>query len=323
MIASVEITGVSKVVPGRVVTNFDLEKLVNTSDAWITKRTGIHTRHISEEETAVDMAVEAAAKAIDHAGMDKKDIGLIIASTITSEYVTPSMADYVKRGLDIDAVAMDISAGCTGFVFALITAASLMDTLNIDNALVIASETLSKYADWTDRRTCVLFGDGAGAVVLKRGAVPCLHFPILEGTADREDVLYCLREKRSTPFSKAEEPVPEYIHMKGTDVFTYAVSVIEGILRKLLQKCGDKPYNKIIPHQANEKIIDYVIRKMDMQYDQCYINIGEYANTSSATIPIAIFDAYEKGWLTKGDRVALVGFGAGLSCGGVVIDWTI
>lgn len=323
MIASVEITGVSKVVPRRVVTNFDLEKLVDTSDAWITKRTGIHTRHISEDETAVDMAVEAAAKALDHAGMDKKDLGLIIASTITSEYVTPSMADYVKKKLDIDAVAMDISAGCTGFVFAMITAASLMDTLNIDNALVIASETLSKYTDWTDRRTCVLFGDGAGAVVLKRSAVPCVHFPILEGTSDREDVLYCQREKRSTPFSPVEDIAPEYIHMKGTDVFTYAVGAVEGVLRKLLQKCGDKPYNKIIPHQANEKIIDYVIRKMDLDYEQYFINIGEYANTSSATIPIAIFDAYEKGWLKKGDRVALVGFGAGLTCGGVVIDWTI
>ncbi len=323
MIASVQITGVSKVVPGRVVTNLDLEKLVDTSDAWITKRTGIHTRHVVEDETAVGMALEAAEKAIDHAGMDKKDIGLIIASTITSDYVTPSMADCVKKGLDIDAVAMDIGAGCTGFVFALITAASLMDTLNIDNALVIASETLTKFADWTDRRTCVLFGDGAGAMVLKRGTAACLHHPILEGTADREDVLYGLREKRSTPFSQAQECETEYIHMKGTDVFTYAVSAVEDILRKLLQKCGDKPYNKIIPHQANEKIIDYVIRKMDIQYDQCYINIGEYANTSSATIPIAVFDAYEKGWLVKGDRVALVGFGAGLTCGGVVIDWTI
>lgn len=323
MIASVEIAGVSKVVPGRVVTNNDLTALVETNDEWIVKRTGIHTRHIVEDETAVGMAVEAAKKALDHAGMDKKDIGLIIASTITSEYVTPSMADYVKKRLDIDAVAMDIGAGCTGFVFSLITAASLMDTLNIDNALVIASETLSKYADWSDRRTCVLFGDGAGAVVLRRGDVPCLHYPILEGTPDKEDVLYCLREKRSTPFSPVTDITTEYIHMTGTEVFTYAVGAVEGVLRKLLQKCGDKPYNKVIPHQANEKIIDYVIRKMDLDNDQYFINIGEYANTSSATIPIALFDAYEKGWLKKGDRVALVGFGAGLTCGGVVIDWTI
>ncbi len=323
MIAPVEIAGVAKVVPERIVTNFEMEKLVDTSDEWITKRTGIHTRHIVTEETAVGMAVEAAQKAIAHAGIDKNDVGLIIGSTITSEYVTPSMADYVKKMLQIDAVAMDISAGCSGFIFSLTTASSLMDTLHIDTAVVIASETLSKYTDWTDRSTCVLFGDGAGAVVLKKSSKPCLHYPILAGTADTEDVLYGYRERRNTPFCKTESIEKEYLHMKGSEVFTYAVGAVEDILRQLLEKCGDQPYNKIIPHQANEKIIDYVIRKMEMKYEQCFINIGEYANTSSATIPIAMFDAYEKGWLKKGDRVALVGFGAGLSCGGVVIDWTI
>lgn len=323
MIASVEIAGVAKVVPERIVTNFDMEKLVDTSDEWIIKRTGIHTRHIAGEETAVGMAVEATQKALAHAGIDKKDVGLIIGSTITSEYVTPSMADYVKKMLDIDAVAMDLSAGCSGFIFALTTAASLMDSLHIDTAVVVASETLSKYTDWTDRGTCVLFGDGAGAVVLKKSSKASLLHPILAGTADSDDVLYGLREKRSTPFSEVTSIQIEYIHMKGADVFTYAVGVVEDILRELLLRCGDKPYTKIIPHQANEKIIDYVLRKMDMSSEQCFVNIGEYANTSSATIPIAMYDAYEKGWLKKGDRVALVGFGAGLSCGGVVIDWTL
>ncbi len=323
MFASVEIAGVAKVVPERVVTNHDLEILVDTSDEWITKRTGIHTRHIAGEETAVGMAVTAAQKAIAHAGVDKNDIGLIIGSTITSEYVTPSMADYVKKVLEIDAVAMDLSAGCSGFIFGLTTAASLMDTLDVDCAVVVASETLSKYTDWTDRGTCVLFGDGAGAVVLKRSDKPCLRHPILRGTPDSDDVLYGLREKRCTPFSEVTSIQTEYIHMKGAEVFTYAVGVVEDILRQLLEKCEDQPYNKIIPHQANEKIIDYVIRKIDMTSEQCFVNIGEYANTSSATIPIAMYDAYEKGWLKKGDRVALVGFGAGLSCGGVVIDWTL
>jgi 3-oxoacyl-[acyl-carrier-protein] synthase-3 len=218
---------------------------------------------------------------------------------------------------------MDLSAGCSGFIFGLTTAASLMDTLGIDNAVVVASETLSKYTDWTDRSTCVLFGDGAGAVVLRRSQSPCLLYPIMAGTADSDDVLYGLREKRSTPFSEVASIEKEYLHMKGSDVFTYAVGAVEDILRELQRKCEDKPYTKIIPHQANEKIIDYVLRKMDMTSEQCFLNIGEYANTSSATIPIAMFDAYEKGWLNKGDRVALVGFGAGLSCGGVVIDWTI
>ncbi len=323
MIASVEIAGVSKVTPRRIVTNSDMEKLVDTSDEWITKRTGIRTRRVVDKETTVDMAAEAVKQALKKAGVKRKDVGLIIGSTITSEYVTPSMADYVKKVLGIDAVAMDLSAGCSGFIYALNTAASLMDTLDIGCAVVVASEAISKYTDWTDRRTCVLFGDGAGAVVLRRSDTACLHYPVMEGTADKDDVLYALREKRPTPFSKVSDVKPEYIHMKGADVFTYAVGVVESVLKKLLQMCGDRPYNKIIPHQANEKIIDYVIRKMDMRHEQCFINIGEYANTSSATIPIAMYDAYEKGWLKKGDRIALVGFGAGLSCGGVVIDWTI
>ena len=324
MLASVEVAGIAKSVPKKIVTNFDIEKLVDTSDEWITKRTGISTRHIAaDEESAIEMAVDVAKKALAHSGVSKEDIGMIVCSTLTSELVTPAMASYVQKAFDIDCAAMDVAAGCTGFVYALVSAASMMDSLNIDAAIVIASETLSTYVDWTDRSTCVLFGDGAGAVVLKRSKKPCVAYPVLGGSPDRDDVIICRRERRQTPFNGTIDESRDYFHMNGREVFTYAVGALEDTLTKLLKMCGDKPYTKIVPHQANEKIIDYVMRKTDFDKEQFFINIGEYANTSSATIPIALYDAYEKGWIQKGDRLALVGFGAGLTCGGVVIDWTL
>lgn len=321
-----EIAGIGCKVPERIVTNDDLAKLVDTSDEWITKRTGISTRHIATTENAMDMAVEAAAKAIEHSGIDKNDIGLIISSTITSEYVTPAMSSYVQKALDIDNCAnMDVAAGCSGFVYALSTAVSLMDSLSLKAAVVISSETLSQYTDWTDRSTCVLFGDGAGAIVLKRSDKPRIHFPVLSGSPDREEVIICKRGRRKTPFNNIDTAGFDtgYINMNGREVFTYAVSAAEEVLDKLLVKCGDKPFTKIIPHQANEKIIDYVKRKLRFKAEQFYLNIKEYANTSSATIPIAMYDAYKKGWIKKDDRIALVAFGSGLTCGGIVVDWTL
>lgn len=323
MIAPVEIAGIASCLPERIVTNADLAKLVDTSDEWITKRTGISTRHIVQDETAAGMGARAALDALAQAGVDKNDVGIIVGSTITSEYLTPSLASLIQRELDINCPCMDLSAGCTGFVYSLVTAASLMETLKLDVALVIASETLSNYVDWTDRATCVLFGDGAGAVVLKRSAVHHMLHPLLCGAPDIEEVITIKKEHRPTPFNGLTDTTTQYLKMKGSEVFTFAVGVVEDTLRKLLDMCGDKPFNKVIPHQANEKIIDYVIRKMKMKRKQFFLNIGEYANTSSATIPIAMREAYEKGWLKKGDRVALVGFGSGLTYGGVIIDWTI
>lgn len=321
--AYVQIAGLASSLPERVVTNFDLEGLVDTSDEWIQKRTGIRERRIATHETTTDMAVDAARQAIQKAGIDPASIGLIVACTITGDYITPSMASHVQRELGIECAAMDLSAGCTGFVYALVTASSLMETLGAQAALVVASESLSKITDWSDRATCVLFGDGAGAVVLQKSEQEHLCCPVLGGTPDTDDVLSCKWEPRETPFNGLKANKKEYLKMKGKEVFTYAVGAIEDVLKKLLAKCGDKPFTKVIPHQANSKIIDYIIRNMHFKPDQFFLDIDEYANTSSATIPIAMCDAAQKGWLRKGDRVALVGFGSGLTCGGVVIDWTI
>ncbi len=319
-----EIAGLASSLPARIVTNSDLEKLMDTSDEWIVKRTGIRERRIAEGETTTGMAADAARKAIEKAGLDKDGIGVIIACTITGDYVTPSLASHVQRELGIASCAsMDVSAGCTGFVYGLVTACELMETLDVQSALVVASENLSKITDWNDRSTCVLFGDGAGAVALKRSETEHICCPVLSGSPDTGDVLSCKWEARETPFTGPKPTKKEYLKMKGKEVFTYAVGAIEDVLKKLAIKCGDRPFTKVIPHQANFKIIDCVIRSMKFDPRQFFLNIDKYANTSSATIPIAMADAAEQGWLRKGDRVALVGFGSGLTCGGVVIDWTI
>ncbi len=324
MLAPVSITGIGKCVPEKVVTNDDLAKIVETSDEWISKRTGIRSRHVAVDETATGLAVSAAQDALSMSGENAESVGVIVACTITGDELTPSLAGRVQKALNIPVcAAMDVSAGCTGFVYALVTAASLMDTLQKDVAIVVASELMSKYCDWTDRATCVLFGDGAGAVVLKRSEVAHLLHPILSATPDVEDVIVVKKEERGTPFTKEVESARESIRMKGADVFTYAVGVMENTLNDLSARCEDKPIDKIVPHQANEKIIDFVIRTKTFGREQFFVNIATYANTSSASIPIALCDAWESGWLNAGDRVAIVGFGSGLTSGGAVIDWTI
>lgn len=324
MLAPVSITGIGKCVPEKVVTNDDLTAFVETSDEWISKRTGIHARHVAVEETAVSLAIQATKDALSMSGELPESVGVIIACTITAEELTPSLAGCVQKALGIpQCAAMDVSAGCTGFVYALVTAASLMDTLNKDVAIVVASEIMTKYCDWTDRATCVLFGDGAGAVVLKRSEVARLLHPILSATPDVDDVIVVKKEARSTPFTGEVASQRESIRMKGADVFTYAVGVMEETLKELSVRCGEKPIDKIVPHQANEKIIDFVIRTKKFGREQFFVNIANYANTSSASIPIALCDAWESGWLNAGDRIAIVGFGSGLTSGGAVIDWTI
>ena len=324
MLAPVSITGIGKCVPKKVVTNDDLAQMVETSDEWISKRTGIRSRHVAVEETATSLAVSAARDALTMSGEAPESVGVIVACTITGDELTPSLAGRVQKALGIPVcAAMDVSAGCTGFVYALVTAASLMDTLNKDVDIVVASEIMTKYCDWTDRATCVLFGDGAGAVVLRRSDVARLLHPILSATPDTDDVIVVKKEERSTPFTGEVASHRESIRMKGADVFTYAVGVLEEALKELTLRCGEKPIDKIVPHQANEKIIDFVIRSMKLGREQFFVDIANYANTSSASIPIALCDAWESGWLNAGDRVAIVGFGSGLTSGGAVIDWTI
>ncbi len=324
MLAPVSITGIGKCVPEKTVTNDDLAQLVETSDEWISKRTGIRSRHVAVEETATGLAISAARDALAMSGEAPESVGVIVACTITGDDLTPSLAGRLQKALGIPAcAAMDVSAGCTGFVYALVTAASLMDTLQKDVAIVVASEIMSKYCDWSDRATCVLFGDGAGAVVIRRSERARILHPVLAAAPDVDDVIVLKKEERATPFTGAVESAKESIRMKGADVFTYAVAVMENTLNQLTERCTDKPIDKFVPHQANEKIIDFVVRSMKLPRENFFVNIANYANTSSASIPIALCDAMESGWLNAGDRIAIVGFGSGLTSGGAVIDWTI
>lgn len=324
MLAPVSITGIGKCVPEKTVTNDDLAQLVETSDEWISKRTGIRSRHVAVEETATGLAISAARDALAMSGEAPESVGVIVACTITGDELTPSLAGRLQKALGIPAcAAMDVSAGCTGFVYALVTAASLMDTLQKDVAIVVASEIMSKYCDWSDRATCVLFGDGAGAVVIRRSERARILHPVLAAAPDVDDVIVLKKEERATPFTGAVESPRESIRMKGADVFTYAVAVMENTLNQLTERCTDKPIDKFVPHQANEKIIDFVVRSMKLPRENFFVNIANYANTSSASIPIALCDAMESGWLNAGDRIAIVGFGSGLTSGGAVIDWTI
>lgn len=324
MLAPVSITGIGKCVPEKTVTNDDLARLVETSDEWISKRTGIRSRHVAVEETATGLAISAARDALAMSGEAPESVGVIVACTITGDDLTPSLAGRLQKALGIPAcAAMDVSAGCTGFVYALVTAASLMDTLQKDVAIVVASEIMSKYCDWSDRATCVLFGDGAGAVVIRRSERARILHPVLAAAPDTDDVIVLKKEERATPFTGTAESPRESIRMKGADVFTYAVAVMENTLNQLAERCADKPIDKFVPHQANEKIIDFVVRSMKLPRENFFVNIANYANTSSASIPIALCDAMESGWLNAGDRIAIVGFGSGLTSGGAVIDWTI
>ena len=326
MIAPIKITGLGHALPEKVIDNIEMEKLVETSDEWIKKRTGIAERHLITDESVVSLACDACLKAINSAGIKAEDVGLIVASTISSDYITPSLASLVQKELGIpQSASMDIGAGCSGFIYALTTAASLMDTLNIDKALVFASESMSRYTDWTDRSTCVLFGDGAGAVVIERTTEGALHYPCLKAIPDEKNVLYVENIDIDNPFrdKKPDQIERMKIRMDGHEVFVFATTVMLECLEHLQEECQDHPFTKIITHQANGRINDYIARKTKYNSEQFYINVDKIANTSSASILIAMDNAYREGWLKKGDRIALVAFGAGLAWGGVVVDWTM
>lgn len=320
----ISIIGCGHAMPKFVATNKHLEKVVDTSDEWIIKRTGIKERRLITDETLTQLASSSAKKAIDVAGIDVQEIGLVIASTFTSDTKTPALASNIQKELRINrAMAMDLSAGCTGFIYALATAKALMETLDIETSLIIGADYISKYIDWEDRSTCVLFGDGSGAVVLKRGesGIGTIY---LNGKPDDEEVLIINDKPASHPWRDTSYDTEKYnaLFMKGRGVYEFACGAMVETIAKL-NEMSDEPIKKIIPHQANGRIIKYASIKSKIPLDNFYINIQKYANTSAATIPIAIDEAWQEGWLKKGDRVALVGFGAGLTWGGLVVDWNL
>ena len=324
-LTGLKILGTGSYVPENSVTNKMFECIVDTSDEWISSRTGIKARCISDGETDLFMARTAAESAIKCAKVKKSEIGVIICATITNEYITPSLSCLLQRDLALkeEALVFDINAACSGFVYALNLAYSLLRSSSGKYALIVGSEVLSKIVDFSDRDTCVLFGDGAGAVVVKL----CRNAPFLfnAGAKGDDNLLYCpgiIRKK--SPFSKTDhEQAPPFLHMDGSEVFRFAVDSIKKSVTAVLDKARLKPedIDHFVLHQANARIINMAAKRLGAPPDKFFMNIYKRGNTSAASIPIALDELNKSGKLKKGEKIILAGFGAGLTYGAVYFSW--
>ncbi|MBY9078450.1 ketoacyl-ACP synthase III [Paenibacillus sp. HN-1] len=323
----VGIIGTGKYVPERILTNSDLEKIVETNDEWIVSRTGIRERHIAApEEATSDLAYHAAVRALDSAGMKAEDLDLIIVATVTPDTTFPSTACILQDKLGAKgAAAFDLSAACSGFVYSLATAVGFIQNGMYNNALIIGADTLSRITDYTDRNTCVLFGDGAGAVIL--GEVPegrgFKSFDL--GAEGAGGTLLKLEGGGSRLPASAEtvEGKKHYIYMNGREVFKFAVRVMGTATEKVLEKAGLTKENIdiFVPHQANIRIIQSAMQRLELPPEKVVINVDKYANTSAASIPLALVEAAEEGRIKEGDAVLMVGFGGGLTWGASILIW--
>ena len=322
------IEGIGAYTPSRRVSNDELAEFLDTSDEWIRSHTGIGYRHIArDDEAASDLGAQAAKVALDRSGTDPESIDMVLVATASSDYVGfPSTACIVQDMIGAkNAAAMDIGVGCTGFVYGLETAKGFIASGAARRVLLIGSEVLTRIVDWTDRSTCVLFGDGAGAAVISpssngRGILDSVL------KADGSGASYLAREVGGTrsPFKPGHTAERDLlIKMEGQPVYNFAVPAIIEVIRQILDRNGltidDITY--IVPHQANQRIIEAAAKRSRIPYEKFYLNIEEYANTSAATIPIALNELYEHDKLSSGDLLITVGFGAGLTFGGNLLKW--
>ena len=318
----IKIIGSGHCVPATKLSNRHLESIVETTDEWIFTRTGISSRYLVTTEDTNDLAYGAARCAIESAAIDPTEIGLIIVATFTPEQLTPSTACLVQARLGLNqqpVIAFDMNAACTGFVYALVTAEQFLKSSKIKKALVIGAEVLSKIMDWNDRSTCVLFGDGAGAVVIEWDEVDSPSFYLnCEGDGD---VLGTSKLPVNNPLHQTGTS-PISFHMNGASVFKFAVTAIKETVTTLLMENNLtlEEIDLIIPHQANKRIIDKVVKDLNASPEQFFLNVSEYGNTSAASIPIALNEAIKKQRIKAGNRVMLVGFGGGLTWGGCIVS---
>lgn len=313
--------------PDKVLTNHDLEKMVDTNDEWIVTRTGIEERRIAaDDQSTSDMAIIAAQRALDMAGVKAEEIDLIVMGTITGDYPWPATACLVQAGLGAkNAYAYDVSAACSGFLYALSSANDYLVAGRGKKALVIGAETLSRIVDWEDRNTCVLFGDGAGAVLLEAqegdsGVLSChLHS---DGTYF--DLLYQPGFGTKIPPSESgiKERLP-YLKMQGNEVFKVAVRSLTEVSKEALEfnHVSSSDVGQFIPHQANLRILEATTKRLKLTDEQSFVNVNKYGNTSGATIPIAIDEAYHQGLLKEGDLILSAAFGGGFTWGSALIRW--
>ncbi|EIF6167537.1 beta-ketoacyl-ACP synthase III [Clostridium perfringens] len=309
--------------PKNLVENERLQEFLETSDEWIRTRTGIERRYISLDENTSDLAVEASKKALSQARLSAEEIDLIIVATVTPDNFTPSTACIVQDKLGAkNAWAFDINAACTGFIYALKLGRSLIRSGEANNALIIGAETLSKALNWEDRGSCVLFGDGAGATVLTSTEEDCgIKCVNVKSDGSKGGSLVIQGLPLNSPFKDGREVSKNYINMNGREIFKFATKVMEESIVEILEKENIKIEDiaAIIPHQANLRIIDYVVKRLGIPREKFITNLQNYGNTSGASIPIALCESIDEGNLKKGDNIIMVGFGGGLTWGAALI----
>jgi len=321
------ITGTGSALPEKVLTNLDLEKMVDTTDEWIVARTGIRERRIAAEgEYTSTFAALAAQRALDAAGVSAEEIDLIVVGTLTPDFPFPATACIVQQAIKAsNAVCFDLSAACSGFIYALATAEKFIASGQVKKALVIGAEVLSRIVDWTDRNTCLLFGDGAGAVVLEategESGVLSTH---MHSDGNYWEILY--QKGAGSRYPATHRNVDDkmvYLTMQGNEVFKLAVRAMGEVCQEALEANGLTPdqVKLFIPHQANQRIVDSVGKRLGITDERAFVNLDRYGNTSAASIPIALDEAVRAGRLTEGDILLLTAFGGGLTWGSSVVRW--
>ncbi|MGQ0644385.1 MAG: beta-ketoacyl-ACP synthase III [Elusimicrobiota bacterium] len=320
--------GTGAALPDKVLTNADLEKIVDTTDQWITERTGIKERRMAADgEATSDLAAGAARRALEDAGIAPAEVDLIVVATCTPDHLFPSVACLVQKSLGIkEAISFDVSAACSGFLYGLACVRGLLETGAAKTALLIGADALTKFTDWKDRGTCVLFGDGAGAMVIRAEEGPSRLLSVYLGAdGERSEIL-------TIPGGGSRHPLgsnggaaahPPYIYMDGKEVFKHAVTRMIDASLKALRACGktSRDLALVIPHQANLRIIDAIAKRLDVPDEKVFRNVHKYGNMSAATTVIALDEARRAGLVKSGDLVQLIAFGAGLTWGAAVLQW--
>lgn len=318
---SFKILGTGHYVPSRVVTNDELSTIVETSDEWIAQRVGTRERHVCTTETTAELACKAALQALEMSGTPVEELDMIICATVSADHASPSLACMTQNLLGATCPAMDVNGACSGFPYALDTAAGFFARKKVKKMLVIGAERLSRLIDWTDRNTCVIFGDGAGAVVLGEGDNYLSSKLYAKGG---DNVIRIPQFEGQSKFNTREALTP-YIYMNGQETFKFAVNAMAGDLAEVISHAGlqQSDIAWVIPHQANARIIDAAIRKLDIPAERFAKNIEKYGNTSAASIPILLDELNREGKFKDGDYIAMSSFGGGLTSAACVIRWGV
>jgi 3-oxoacyl-[acyl-carrier-protein] synthase-3 len=322
-----QIIGIGSYLPEHILTNTDLERMVDTSDDWILSRTGIRERRVVDsEETTSDLAARAARIALDRAGIDDSEVDLLVLGTTSPDHIFPSTACITQDKLGLSCPAIDVMAACTSFIYALHYGVCAIESGRAKTVLVIGAEALTRFVDFSDRSTCVLFGDGAGAAVLRAGEEPGVKSMVLGADGSGASLLTvpaggAARRLDAEMLANGEQ----FLKMSGNDVFKFAVRVIPRATLEVLEASGHTldELTWVVPHQANKRIIDTVEERLGIDDSRVFCNLDKTGNTSAASIPLALDELYTSGRLVPGDLLALVGFGAGLTWGAAVVQWTM